>query len=241
MPVARSTRVLTESRVREIISAVLRKEVRKSFSSNLTDILSVNLPIVIDNPSTPAAAVGFDLTALTTTATPLLTDEIMIYDVDLTTERKIALSALQGIIDHGSIAGLGDDDHNDATNGYILRELTGTVTDNALARWDLTGGRNLQDSGWILDNLDELDAGGNNLRHIGAMSFDSAFVSTVERGLIDNGATILFTTSSVTRMTLSSTLLLEVDLDMFGNDIVGYAPKESHIDFIALAAEHAFS
>ena len=36
-------------------------------------------------------------------------------------------------------------------------------------------------------------------------------------------------------------LTAATELDMSGNDITGYAPKESHIDLFALAAEHAFS
>ena len=69
-------------------------------------------------------------------------------------------------LDHGDLDGLGDDDHNDATNGYVLREPNAGVTDNALVRWDGIGGRNLQNSGVILTDtnnmsgINDLDVGG---------------------------------------------------------------------------------
>ena len=100
MPVAKSTRVLTEARVRQIISALIRKETRKAFSSSLIDLLSVNTPIVIDNPGSASAAIGFDLNALST-STPVAADEIMIYDLDLATERKITVSDLTNTVKVG--------------------------------------------------------------------------------------------------------------------------------------------
>lgn len=48
---------------------------------------------------------------------------------------------------------------------------------------------------------------------------------------------IIFTTGP----TLNAPIKASVNLDMDGNDIIGLAPKESHIDLLALATEHAFS
>ena len=119
MPVAKSTRVLTEARVRQIISALIRKETRKAFSSNLTDLLAVNTPIVIDNPGSASAAVGFDLNALTS-STPVVADELMIYDINLATERKITITNLNTLLtpltDHGLLIGLNDNDHTQYVN-----------------------------------------------------------------------------------------------------------------------------
>lgn len=61
-----------------------------------------------------------------------------------------------GVADHGALAGLGDDDHNDATNGYMLREADSSVVDNTLVRWDGTGGRNVQESSVILNDAEEM-------------------------------------------------------------------------------------
>lgn len=58
-------------------------------------------------------------------------------------------------IDHGDLSGLGDDDHS----AYMLAESS--VTDNALVRWDGTGGRMVQDSGWTLDDDDDMTAAGS--------------------------------------------------------------------------------
>lgn len=134
MSLAKSTRVLTEARVRQIIAAILRKETRKAFSSNLTDLLNVNTPIVIDNPGGPSAAIGFDLNVLSS-STPVAADELIIYDIDLATERKITVSTLNALIDHGSLAGLGDDDHtqyhNDARGDVRYYQKTEFISTSA--------------------------------------------------------------------------------------------------------------
>ena len=81
-------------------------------------------------------------------------------------------------IDHGGLDGLGDDDHNDATNGYILREPNAGVEDAHLVLWHGTGGRNLINSsaymsgdhlycdGWIYADYDATQStkiGGNSI------------------------------------------------------------------------------
>lgn len=152
MPEVRSTRVLTESRVREIMAATIRKETRKAFSSQVADLLNTTLPITIDDGGTPSASVAFDIDSLTS-STPDPADAIVIHDDDLGLERKVLLSALSGAIDHGTLLGLGDDDHTQ----YMLNGPT--VTDNALARWDGTTGRLLQNSSWTLDDAGKLLAG----------------------------------------------------------------------------------
>jgi len=139
MPVAKSTRVLTEARVRQIISALIRKETRKAFSSNLTDLLSVNTPIVIDNPGSASAAIGFDLNALST-STPVAADEMMIYDLDLATERKITVSDLTntvkiGVTFDGGLETIGKgaqgvlriEDSFTLTEWYLLSDQIGSI------------------------------------------------------------------------------------------------------------------
>jgi len=64
--------------------------------------------------------------------------------------------------DHGDLQGLGDDDHNDATNGYVLRELNGSVASNALTRWDGTDGRNLKNSTVLLGDSNTLTTSNTN-------------------------------------------------------------------------------
>ncbi len=139
MPVAKSTRVLTEARVRQIISALIRKETRKAFSSSLTDLLSVNTPIVIDNPGSASAAIGFDLNALST-STPVAADEMMIYDLDLATERKITVSDLTntvkiGVTFDGGLETIGKgaqgvlriEDSFTLTEWYLLSDQIGSI------------------------------------------------------------------------------------------------------------------
>ncbi len=139
MPRVRSTRVLTEARVRQLIAAILRTEVRKAFSSNLTSLLNVNTPIVIDNPGSSSAAIGFDLNALST-STPVPADEVMIYDLNLATERKITVSDLTNavkvgvtfdagveVIGTGSQAVIRIEDSFTITEWYLFSDNTGSI------------------------------------------------------------------------------------------------------------------
>ena len=57
--------------------------------------------------------------------------------------------------DHGSLSGLADDDHTQYT------KHPASSTDNAIARWDGTGGRTIQNSGVTIDDSNNLLVNGN--------------------------------------------------------------------------------
>jgi len=57
--------------------------------------------------------------------------------------------------DHGQLTGLADDDHTQYT------KHPASSTDNAIARWDGTGGRTLQNSGVTIDDSNNLLVNGN--------------------------------------------------------------------------------
>ena len=58
------------------------------------------------------------------------------------------------ITDHGALAGLGDDDHTQYTTHPE------SSTDNAIVRWDGTGGRTLQNSSVAIDDNGKLSGDG---------------------------------------------------------------------------------
>ena len=57
---------------------------------------------------------------------------------------------------HGNLSGLGADDHNDTINGYMLRALNATVDDNAIARWNGTTGRHVQNTLITIDDTNHV-------------------------------------------------------------------------------------
>ena len=57
------------------------------------------------------------------------------------------------ITDHGALTGLGDDDHTQYTTHPA------SSTDNAIARWDGTGGRTIQNSGVTIDDSNNIKVG----------------------------------------------------------------------------------
>ena len=94
---------------------------------------------------------------------------------------------------------------DDGTTWYLnkIGEQSGDVngpvssTDNALVRFDGTGGKTLQNSTWILSDAGKLDAGGN--LDMGANSFEDDFLTT-PIPLSESGTTNLdatFTASSI--------------------------------------------
>lgn len=85
------------------------------------------------------------------------------------------------VTNHKDLAGLELDNHDSTTNGYQLRELDSTVTDNALARWDGTTGRNQQNSAVIVDDSDNVTGVAaltmsGNLQIGGALNHDGATI-----------------------------------------------------------------
>ena len=59
-----------------------------------------------------------------------------------------------GVTDHGSLSGLTDDDHTQYT------KHPASSTDNAIVRWDGTGGRTLQNSSVAIDDNGKLSGNG---------------------------------------------------------------------------------
>lgn len=118
-----------------------------------------------------------------------------------------AVSILDSGIDHGSLSGLADDDHNDATNGYVLREPNASVVDNTLVRWDSTTGRLIQESSVVLSDAeamsgltqldcDNLRLDGNTLSATtGGLNFQVVTSSsfTFQSSAADNDLTFAFT------------------------------------------------
>lgn len=131
--------------------------------------------------------------------------------VDKAVKREIRkLSTTIGALDHGSLLGLSDDDHSQ----YMLDP--GTVTDNALSRWDGTTGRLLQNSGWLLLDTNQLTAGGVLSMGLNDIAFGSLTLSRLD----GTDTTIDFKPAGISIMTATTTdLQLNVGIDMTGGDI----------------------
>lgn len=101
------------------------------------------------------------------------------------------------------------------TNGRIKDSAgvqgPGVTTDNALVRWDGTGGTNIQNSGWTLDDSNVLTTGShialgaNSISRAGTaagFSLDASNNATFSANLTVSGATI--TTGSTTALSLAT-------------------------------------
>lgn len=87
------------------------------------------------------------------------------------------------ITDHGNLSGLGDDDHTQ----YV--KDAGTVTDNAIVRFDGTDGRTIQGSDVIVDDNNNLITTGG--LHVGGTS-DPGTDNLVVDGTIKDGSGNLY-------------------------------------------------
>ncbi len=79
--------------------------------------------------------------------------------------------------DHGSLSGLADDDHTQYMKGE------GSATDNAIVRWDTTSGRDVQDSGVIVDDSNNMSG-----------------VVSIDPNTIELGGQAGFTDTTLTRL-----------------------------------------
>ena len=87
------------------------------------------------------------------------------------------------VVDHGGLAGLTDDDHTQ----YV--KDAGTVTDNAIVRYDGTDGRTIQNSGVTIDDSNNLITTGG--LHVGGTS-DPGTDNLVVDGTIKDGSGNLY-------------------------------------------------
>jgi len=88
-----------------------------------------------------------------------------------------------GVTDHGALTGLGDDDHTQ----YV--KDAGTVTDNAIVRFNGTDGRTIQNSGVTIDDSNNLITTGGI--HVGGTS-DPGTDNLVVDGTIKDGSGNLY-------------------------------------------------
>lgn len=112
------------------------------------------------------------------------------------------------ITDHGGLTGLGDDDHTQ----YMLNPTTTPVTDNAIARFDGTGGRRVQDSGWTIDDNDVI-------RNVDLL-FSSSYALIVGHGstqyfYIQGAGQLVWTANDVTLTASAANVLHLTSGDVF--------------------------
>lgn len=90
-----------------------------------------------------------------------------------------------GVTDHGALTGLADDDHPQ----YV--KDAGTVTDNAIVRYNGTDGRTIQNSGATIDDNNNLSTAGTLIANRGTdgeIVVGSNLVSLIELGKVGRTA-----------------------------------------------------
>lgn len=97
-------------------------------------------------------ALATELTiAALTSATPAAGDLFIFADIsDSNANKQATLSAINAVLDHGTLAGLGDDDHTQ----YMLD--AGTSVDNGIPTFNGTDGRTMQPTNVTIDDSDNV-------------------------------------------------------------------------------------
>lgn len=154
---------------------------------------------------------------------------------------SITASVIAAGVDHGGLGGLGDDDHTI----YVLAEGNGTVTDNAIVRWDGTTGRAIQDSGASIDDSGNLTANNFSGSSSGTNTGDQNVFSTIACSSGTNPAadttsdTLTLTAGSgitVTGNSLTDTITIASTITQYTDELAqdaigGILVDSSSIDF----------